>query len=597
MEYSSDAVLNGYALLVWCAPSVKEEGDTFLRAFFLRRFQGTVAASPASIVFATPNGSHKTTFWGADGEGGAEPPDRGSEAMVFFREREGVKIVLSGIVQRILHEKEPHSGVELLRGYVFLGTDRLLVEGVFHPMSCAVGAGGTEVSGRANTSGSDDSLWRRRVCTDSCSQSLLGWGQQRAEVVGMGRDETVDYNRVTDSYLGGGGDFAATPSQGCDNKNHSDPQCSSYHGKSREHNRGGRIVLRVTFVCLLGRCKGLHEGGHGGCHSTGVSTHVVFKLLRGTCFPRGIIMFPPRLLGCTDGVMGGDGAWGVDAVVEVEDAEAANSVVDSFDGSLLELVKPGPNSDEVEFRFRLFVREDRPGVEQKLSIPFNTESELSITPSNLLQMGGSFRCEKYSVEPADTAANGRWNAAVARANGIADNLVGLGSIQHFSRDLAPGHQGMNYGYDAGLSRSPERGYDSVQRSRNRSRGRSRSRSRSRSRRRARRRDRSRSQHRSRVRSRSRSGRRGRRRAHGRSRSRNRSRGRSRIRTRGRKRSRSSSRGSWYSYSSASNSDRSRSRSPSLSRSRTRSSGKARRSENVGDDEMSKKCALTHHRYQ
>ncbi|RNF26057.1 uncharacterized protein Tco025E_01686 [Trypanosoma conorhini] len=417
-----EAVLAGKAVQLWELPACLHANEPLLRGFFARHFNRTAAARIKTVVFS--NNSRNA----AEGRSG-DPPPVGSEATVEFFEPEGVELVLSRIIQHELLEQDKPHHLELRRGFIYLGQDRMLVEGVVHLLrsssagakdlregNCsAVTREGAKRPGAKGASHVAAAAARTHATVDDADDKCKGDATFFGDSgVANGLDEEEEEENVE----------AETDDEDHDNDNDDDDDCSDEDGgegaedaRQRVGRSGGpqqqmrpvggvdAVVLCMTFVCVFD----LHQQGGGVSRphkvdeaGVGITPHIVFQLLRGTCFVRKIVIFN-REASLESG--GAAKRRVVRALVEVGAEEDAQRVEEEFHGKILELTRPGPRGHEVEYRHRIYARyKDDPHTHRQLAVPLNTQTALSVTPRNIAMMGPVFqrqRCDRETSERSE----------------------------------------------------------------------------------------------------------------------------------------------------------------------------------------------------
>ncbi|ESL10733.1 hypothetical protein TRSC58_01528 [Trypanosoma rangeli SC58] len=403
-----EAVLAGKAVQLWELPACLHMNESLLREFFARHFNRTAAARIKTVVFSNNSGSV------AEGRIGG-PPRVGGEATVEFFEPEGVELVLSRIIQHELVEQDGSHHVELRRGFIYLGQDRMLVEGVVHLLQSS--------SAEANVLHESNSY---AVSRKAVKNPHVKGGDHVAEADAATTHTPVDVDderrQSNKTFLGSGGMGSESEEEEEEAENNDD-DCSDQDGngkaegahqcaersvefKRQTHSVGevDAVVLCMTFVCVFD----CHQQGGGGRPrhddeaGTGVTPHAVFQLLRGTCFVRKVVIFNREDLRESGSA---EKRRIIRALVEVGEEEVAKRVEEEFHGTTLELIHLGPRGEEVEYRYRIYARyKDDPRTHRQLAVPLNTQTALSVTPRNIAMMGPVFRrewCDREAPEKGD----------------------------------------------------------------------------------------------------------------------------------------------------------------------------------------------------
>nr|CCC94203.1 conserved hypothetical protein [Trypanosoma congolense IL3000] len=401
-------VFSGKALQLRELPERLRGNEQLLSEFFSCRFEGTPAAHVKSIVLKNSDGKQDTSQPESvpSHKNVASEECRDSlctdvQAVVVFHQPEGVRFVLSKIIQHEVRERDERQHIELQRGYVYLGRDRLLVEGVVHTLSC------DSVAGEANSVSKDSTAANVPVH----STATLGNGTAFTETGGAQEEYHTTYGKkegecVTDLHCNRGDTARRTSAPECrEDPQPSTPRDDMQRSRLRQDQELNSVVLCMTFVCISDNSNYGDEGVRGASGDFGVSVHLIFKLLRGTCLARQIVMLDRDASGKGANQGANNKQRRVRALVEVCSKEDAIEVVNEFHESIVELIAPGSATNEVEFRLRVYVAYDStPASKRQLVVSMNTNTELSITPKNLSQMGEAFRCERFYSEGDDRSA-------------------------------------------------------------------------------------------------------------------------------------------------------------------------------------------------
>ncbi|EKF32503.1 hypothetical protein MOQ_003644 [Trypanosoma cruzi marinkellei] len=409
-----EAVLDGKAVQLWELPARLHANESLLREFFARHFDRTPAAHIKKVVFNKNSGGN------AEGKSGTSPRV-GGEATVEFFESGAVHLVLSRIIQHELVERDESHHMELRRGFIYLGQDRMLVEGVVHllqsppvgskaahgsnapavprndamppsakgAVAAAAVAAATTTHTAAGTNGDE-----------KCNSNIMpggnrgmSCGQEEEEDNDDEEEDEDEESEIDDDD----DDSDPDGSERAEEERRLMSRGSEANQQTRLAGRTDAVVLCMTFVCLFDRHQ--HEGGAGGrlhngdANGFGITPHVVFQLLRGICLARKIVMFNRRDLRESGGGMKQRMAR---ALVEVSGEEDAKKVVDALHGTALELAYSGPNGDEVEYRCRIYARYNEDGrTYRQLTVPLNTTTALSVTPQNIAMMGPLLQRQRY----------------------------------------------------------------------------------------------------------------------------------------------------------------------------------------------------------
>ncbi|KEG10852.1 hypothetical protein DQ04_03221020 [Trypanosoma grayi] len=415
------AVLEGHALQLWELPARLHGNEALLRDFFVRHFDRTPASRIKTVAFGGSDDEDENNHSNGGGGRRSKSLRVGGEAIVEFFEEDGVKHVLSRIIQHELLERDEASHIELRRGFVYLGHDRLLVEGVVHLVqlpdasdstaaAAAVGGGAAQHRGFPAAPQREGGAASR---TDGGTRKNLmeknDWSTEEDNDDDDDDDEEEDDNEYDEEEKEGG-------------KEERHAAVKRVASLQQERPAGGAcaVVLCMTFVCTFNRHRRDSARSHEGENDFGVTPHVIFQLLRGTCLVRKVVMFRRDSTHEGGGGSGTTAANGnanrqmVRALVEVGDEEEAKRVVNAFHATTLELACPAPNENETEFRCRVYTRyDDDARANRQLAVPVNTHSALCVTPQNLAMMGSTFRRCRYD-EDAHGGDRMEGGAAAAR---------------------------------------------------------------------------------------------------------------------------------------------------------------------------------------
>ncbi|KAH9578353.1 hypothetical protein LSM04_003902 [Trypanosoma melophagium] len=479
---AEEAVLDGEALQLWELPARLHNNETMLREFFTSHFRFTPAARIKTVFFNRNKSSGKC----------GNSPCVGGEVTVVFSAREAVRVVLSRIIQHELIEQDKESGMELRRGYVYFGQDRLLVEGIIHLVETIPSR--TSSSSTTNSISNSNSvcspahptshrnMYMGEVSTVVAPGTSMSMRTRTGEPISVGNDnehgssatvEIMEPLRITvggtvvsnttnnknsmqydkrenvhhhhtqesdwsseenDTMLDNeiDNDDDDEEEENTNNNSENDENDSTQPVESRPTTRTGTstgaVVLCMTFVCTFDQQQQYQYKKQQKKHREGgkdkerekdrsreeennlvVTPHLIYQLLRTTCFVRKVVMFRRDAANTTDGGTDVNNKRRIArALVEVGDEDGAKQVVQTFHGVTLELTVPTPKGKrivpittkttkeeeevEVEYRWRLYVRyESGPRTSRELNVPMNTNTTLSVTPQNLALMGPIFK--------------------------------------------------------------------------------------------------------------------------------------------------------------------------------------------------------------